>query len=356
MRSVTYEGKIELHSIQARHASALTWHSKALSAARSSVTIESGELLIRSVLFASLEFQQNNLHAGLELLRIATSVYAPLLTVGCSPASCLPKPYEVIETFLPTVVRNLCLIASCFEMQEGEFSDFLESNMNSCQYTLDHLERAVFAVHRTVYTMLKDYYFAIELGSESNFQKLESARLRLQQQAEYLTRYLTAHPKASSKRDALADYCSIHVSWMSILSHVRNDPQITGSIYLWRLYKHVNRLVEEGNDVYREANSTRYFYEMVITPVAYFVALMSPCDRLKDIGLKMSRLEAFATGRKPQLQYIALSTGNSDLLEHQFGALSIHRFRPERAEKLWLMYKTWDFRAGSSQNNFQQYS
>lgn len=343
IRAVT-DGNVTIHPIAERHSGGLTWHAKALSAARSQGHITPAQLMIRSLIFATLEFQQNNYPAGLELIRILFSAYAPLLTAGCDTIPEAPID-EAIETLLPMAMRNLCLIFSSLTddwIHVPLAEDYVHQPSD---LTIKDLETVVFTVMRAVYAFLKDSYFAIELESATQLRQLELTRLRLSSQARALKDYLGRHHSNSRKRNALVEYCDICLSWLGLMDSVFQSPCISAQGHLQRVFNHTQGLVLNGSTLYPTASSTTFFHEMVVTPSAYLVALLVSPGPIKEQSLKQTCRRPTAWGMSPQLTAILFSTGGTEFPSSKLQSQNVVRICHGRSYQIWVVMKVCDLGA-----------
>ncbi|KAK5940367.1 hypothetical protein PMZ80_007787 [Knufia obscura] len=277
------DGQIDICPLSQKHLAALTWQSKALSTDLAQTgQADTSDVLLKCVLFASLEFQQNNFRAGLRLIRTAFAMLAPYLTAGCSGMQASLSD-EIVCTLLPVLMRSSCVIFTSWE----DVCTGLPSTTS-----IEDLQAAVFRGLRTVYAGLKDVYLARRSNLHDQIDRLHMKQAQTKYTLQSLKDCLSGimEIKAESPHSAaraLHDYCSIGLSWVDFLTNISESACNNSVDFLSLILQHTRRIESDANTLYPHAVSTTFFRDMTIRPLAYLVAVFAPNVQLRTKALAM---------------------------------------------------------------------
>ena len=324
-----HNGQLSISRPSQKHLTALRWHGKALAAGRAAPDSSySRTLLVKCVLFATLEFQQCNFRAGLDLLRTGYEVVAPTLT-----ASDTNIQNPVLRTILPMCMRSACLL---FTSWDGLYIEFSSSP------NLAQLQTAVFRGLCTVYANLKDTYLARKSGVATAIDRLKTIRLRLVGLICTLYEHARANPLEDqgtlhTEVDALQDYCKIALTWLEAAagSSVEALASILPSI--------LDRVIanqQEAPTRYPAASRCSFFTEMTVIPIAYMVAIFAPDAALRTKALEVMHCK---TIERPNTQLHAIVTYLGDIANLADPIPSFQVYAGQRDQEMGLE-KVYDIR------------
>lgn len=264
-----------------KHLTALSWYAKALSADKHQRKVhDTKTMLIKCTLFSSLEFQQDNFRAGIELLRIGYSIVAPLLTATSRSSYLHLSTDDIVETILPMGMRSAGLLFTSLDSLDTTIFPYR---------TPESPVTNVFCGLCTVYALLKDHY----LGNKSGSSQIRHRLLSIQNQLR--TTFLSWRQQTTetillreyfSNQQALAlrDYCEIALGWLGLLANFSSTKCIK---LLTSILDFAQRLEAQAMVVYPAAGSTAFFRHMAIMPPLYLVVVLAPSLSLRNRALDL---------------------------------------------------------------------
>lgn len=295
------EGQVHIHPLTQKHLAALNWQSKALSTDLVHGSYDStSDVLMKCILFLSLEFQQNNFRAGMRLFHIVFTMLAPHLTTGCLGAQAAPVD-DVIRTLMPMAMRSPCLIFTSWD------DICVETPLTS---SLDDIQAAVFRGLCTVYAGLKDVYLARKSDAQAHIDRLNLKQAQTKRILRTLKDYLTESTEAKgrsscSRPSALKDYCNIALSWIDLLANTSHLSCNTSVEFLNLILQHTRAIESQSDTLYPHAASTTFSHEIIVRPPAYLVAVFAPNTHLRATALAM--LGQTKAGSNTRLHAIVMS-------------------------------------------------
>lgn len=279
------DGQIVIQSLTRKHVAGLNWHAQALSAdTNQNHNLAMTDLMLRCVLFSSLEFQQNNFRVGLRLLRTGFTVLAPLLTATNGDMSSKGmQNHPVVRTLMPMYMRNACLLFT-------SWNDFCVQT--SPIPTPKELELIVFQLMCTVYGVLKDTFLALKYYRISDIAELLSKQKSLELQQSILTgkisQAVAQHSADNERLQALQDHCYYIRFWIEMLIfQCSRDSTLIPDEFLTIVLEQCRSIAKDAGTLRTAAARTTYFLDCVIVPPAYLVAVFAPNASVRNQALRL---------------------------------------------------------------------
>ncbi|KAK6367032.1 hypothetical protein LTR64_007892 [Lithohypha guttulata] len=265
------------------HLTALRWHAKALRREETKPSFDHQKVvLVMCVLLSTLEFMQNNIRAGIRLLRVVFTFLAPLLTAGHDGN--VSTNDETLEVILPIGMRTVGLLFTSLDELDAETLPRLSDQ---------DMEVPVFRGLCAVYVTLKDTYLALQLQLRTAMRRLQRKQKQVEaylQSARNITRahLPQSHRLCAGRLPALTDYCDIALNWLDLTINA-TDTRLDSTSFLKKILANLVHLSNTVSIIYPSASSSTYFHHMTITPVAYFVAIITPIPFLRQRALELMK-------------------------------------------------------------------
>lgn len=276
-------GKLLGKTVSAEHLKALQWYARALHIyRRNDFSTFRSDLLAKTVVFVSLEIQQNNIAGGLRLLKLAFTMVAPLLTAGCVDSEFQCTPDSVTETVLPIFMRSAGMLFTPW----NELHD-----PNNHTRTSTELCEDVFWVLCMVWTLWKDFYLFHQADAETAWPKLRIKHSQLESMLMLTKNKLSTfhdHRESGLRQiDVLEDYCSLGLNWLKAIQEVVYAVPKGPWDILSSILSQLTVCKIHACTIYPAASKTVFFHQMATLPLAYMVAVFTNDNEVRSRALTL---------------------------------------------------------------------
>lgn len=274
-------GQVLSKVVSRKHLQALKWYGRALAVyRRNDFTVFRSDLLAKTVMFVSLEIQQNNIAAGLRLLKLAFTMVAPLLTAGCVDCSFRAAPDSITETILPIFMRSAGMLFTPW----SELHDRIKYSSTSAE-----LVEIVFWTLCMIWTLWKDFYLLHQTDAESAWPQLEDKHSELEDilllAKDNFPMLKASRTNELQQNDVLEDYCTLGLQWLDLMRQIANPiPRGSWSV-LEMILSQLTLCKFRASVSYPAAVRTTFFHQMAILPLAYMVAVFANNNDVRNRAL-----------------------------------------------------------------------
>lgn len=281
-------GIIRINPLDSRHLISLRWQARALSIEKSQPwQVNTAMLILKCILLACQEFQQNKFPTGWHLARTAFTLASPLMTSGCEHRlSGAIMSDEIIEVIVPTIMRNACLLFNAWDPP----ATYSTSTQN-----LDELETTIFHYLCMVFASIKDVYTTIIRGETASKERMHSRMRELEATLRSLEVNIamlspSQAPQQPLKCQALREYCNIGIYWLNVLGQL-TDQSPDEENFLQVILDETNEMKSSAHVRYPTAAKTTYFDSFIIGPPAYFLTIFTKSASMRLEALQLLRKE-----------------------------------------------------------------